>query len=138
MKRRENKAVEETYTEFKAKWRAGERERELALHLLFLAWMHWADPPFVTNLNADEEAISLWFEVFAFFGAEASSDAEFLYVAAIMATITPCELGGESHWGPRIELLKSRSRQLRPAGFGPEAFAARGDYGNYFAHQSRQ
>lgn len=138
MKRRENKAVEETYTEFKAKWRAGERERELALHLLFLAWMHWADPPFVTGMSEDEEAIPLWFEIFAFFGAEASSDAEFLYVAAIMATITPEELGGENLWVPRIQRLNTRSRELRPAGFRPEAFEARGDYGDYFAHQSRQ
>jgi hypothetical protein len=58
--------VETTYTELKSRWRAGERDRELALHLLYLAWMHWADPPFVTGMNDDEDAIPLWFEIFEF------------------------------------------------------------------------
>jgi len=124
--------VEATYSELKARWRAGERDRELALHLLYFAWMHWADPLFVTGMNDDNDAIPLWFKVFEFFGAEASADAEFLYVTAIMATITP-EL-----WAPRIERLNARSRRLRPEGFGPEVFEGRGDYGYYFAHQSRQ
>jgi hypothetical protein len=130
--------MEATYTELKARWRAGGRDRELALHLLYLAWMQWADPPFDTGMTGDDDAISIWFEIFEFFGAEAASDAEFLYVTAIMATITPEELGGEAIWGPRVERLESRVNELRPEGFGPETFEGRGDYGDYFAHQSRQ
>jgi hypothetical protein len=131
-------AVEATYTELKTRWRAGERDRELALQLLYFAWMHWADPPFVTGMNNDEDAIPLWFEVFEFFGAEEASDAEFLHVTAIMGIITPDELGGEELWVPRIERLQARSRQLRPEGFAPEVFEGRGDYGDYFAHQARE
>jgi hypothetical protein len=106
---------------------------------MYAAWMHWADPPFVTGLNEEEQenAISLWLEIFEFFGAEASPDAEFLYVAAIMAYITPEEIGGTEEWGPRVERMNLRAASLNPAGFSPKMFEGRGDYGEYFAHQSR-
>lgn len=130
--------MQDSYAELKARWRAGDRDRELGLQLLYLAWMHWADPSFVTGLQGDDEAIPLWFEIFDHFGGDASPDAEFLHVTAIMATITPEELGGEELWKPRIERLRSRSKKLRPPGFPPEAFEGRGAYGDYFAHQARQ
>lgn len=130
--------MEQSYVELKARWLSGERDRELGLRLMYFAWMHWADPLFVTNMQEDDDAIELWFEVFDVFGGEAASDAEFLYVAAIMATITPEELGGEALWGPRVERLQSRSMELRPEGFRPEDFEGRGVYGDYFAHQSRR
>ena len=45
--------MEETYLGLKERWLAGERDRELALQLMYLAWMHWADPSFVTGLEYD-------------------------------------------------------------------------------------
>ena len=130
--------MEQSYVEMKARWLSGERDRELGLRLMYFAWMHWADPPCVTSMQEDDDAIPLWFEIFSVFGGEAGSDAEFLYVTSIMATITPEELGGEALWGPRLKLLQSRLKELRPEGFGPEVFEGRGDYGDYFAHQSRR
>jgi hypothetical protein len=130
--------MEKTYTELKAKWSAGERGRELCLQLMYFCWMHWADPPYVTGLSADDQAIPLWLEIYQLFGREASSDAEFLCVSVIMAEITPQELGGEGVWGPRVQALNANLSKLCPDGFAVENFAGRGSYGDYFAHQLRQ
>jgi hypothetical protein len=67
-----------------------------------------------------------------------SSPSQFLCVTATMATITPEGLGGEPLWRPRVAHLQSRPKELRREGFEPEVFEGRGDYGDYFAHQSRQ
>lgn len=130
--------MEEGYRTFKANWDAGERERESALHLLFLAWMHWADPPFVTGLSDDPEAILLWHKVFEHFGGQEASDAEFLYVAAIMAKTTPWALGDEAAWMARAKRMEARSLRLHPQGFTPKTFEGREDYGAYFAHQAQR
>jgi hypothetical protein len=101
--------------------------------------MHWADPWFVTGMSDDPEASDLWLAIFRQFGGEASSDAEFLYVAAIMLEVAPWALAGdEIEWGAAAHRMRACSLDLRPNGFLPEAFDERSDYGRYFAHQSRQ
>lgn len=129
--------VEEAYRQLRASWDAGDRDREHALHLLFLAWMHWADPPWVTGMAEDPREVELWHEIFAHFGGEGSSDAEFLHVAGLMALLFPYVLGDEEAWEAAAERVKVRSLQLRPEGFPPELFEGRGGYGRYFAHQAR-
>lgn len=129
--------LEPDYRRLKDLWETGRRDREDALHLLFLAWMHWADPPFVTGLEDDPDADDLWRTVFDHFGGEASTDAEFLHVAALMAGLFPWALGDEDEWTVRANRLATRSRALRPEGFSPEVFRGRGEYGCYFAHQHR-
>ena len=47
--------MEELYHDLKAQWLSGERSREVGLRLMFYAWMHWADPPFVTGLTDDPD-----------------------------------------------------------------------------------
>jgi hypothetical protein len=129
--------VEEAYRQLRDGWEAGDRDREHALHLLFLTWMHWADPSFVTGMSEDPRDTELWHEVFSYFGGEDSSDAEFLHVAGLMAALFPCELGDEQAWEAAADRMKVRSLQLRPEGFSPELFEGRGDFGDYFAHQAR-
>lgn len=129
--------MEETYRQLRTGWEAGDRDRERALHLLFLAWMHWADPPFVTGMSEDPRDTELWHEIFAHFGGENSSDAEFLHVAGLMARLFPWALGDEQAWEAAAERLRDRSLLLRPEGFSPELFEGRGDFGRYFAHQAR-
>lgn len=126
---------EAEYRRLKAGWHVGSREREDALHLLYLAWMHWADPPFVTGMEEDPEAIKLWLAISSYFGGENSEDAEFLHVAGLMAGITPEELG--DGWTSRADRMTARSLQLKPDDFPPEIFEGRGLYGEYFAHQAR-
>lgn len=57
--------------------------------------LHWADPPFVTGMKDDPEADELWRTIHGYFGGEESTDAEFLYVAGLMAGIFPWGLGDE-------------------------------------------
>ena len=128
--------MEEVYQKLRSGWAGGDRDRERALHLLFLSWWHWAEPEFLTGLSDDPSAVALWHEVFDHFGGEASSDAEFLFVAGIMATVTPWGLGDEVHWAAAANRLSASARQLRPSGFSPSDFEGRSDYGEYFAHQS--
>jgi hypothetical protein len=129
--------MEEDYTQLRDRWDVGDRDREHALRLLFLAWMHWADPPFVTGMSEDPRAEELWHEIFLHFGGEDSCDAEFLHVAGLMAGIFPWVLGDKQAWDAAAERMKMRSLQLRPEGFPPEFFEGRGDFGDYFAHQAR-
>lgn len=129
--------LEPDYQRLKAAWELGYRDREEALHLLFLAWMHWADPPFVTGMEDDPDAENLWRTIFDYFDGEKSTDAEFLHVAGLMAGIFPWGLGDEVEWASRAQLMKARSLDLVPAGFSPEFFEGRSDYGTYFAHQAR-
>ena len=129
--------MEDDYNRFRNGWIAGDRDRERALQLLFLAWMHLADPPFVTGMSDDPKAGKLWHEIFEHFGGEASSDSEFLHVAGLMAWLFPWELGDLSEWEGIAQRMGVRSGQLRPESFPPWFFDGRGDYGDYFAGQAR-
>ena len=129
--------MEDAYIQLREEWFAGNRDRERALQLLFLSWMHWADPPFVTGMSDDPHAVELWHEVSLHFGGEASSDAEFLHVSGMMAHIFPWALGDEQTWEAKANRMKARSLELSPQGFPPSMFDGRGEYGNYFAHQAR-
>lgn len=133
----ETLGMDEDYRSFLACWNAGELERDKALQLLFLAWMHWADPPFVTGMDEDPDAQQLWHDIFAHFGGEESTDAEFLHVSSIMAGIFPWALGDENAWEAAAERMRQRAIECRPEGFPPELFEGRGDYGEYFAHHAR-
>ena len=128
--------MDEEYKKLRAGWIVGERGREGALRLLFLSWMHWADPPGVTGMDDDPEAANLWHAIFAHFDGEASSDPEFLYIASIMAVVAGWGLGDEDEWSAAAERLRTRLLQIRPEGFTPDAFKGRGEYGRYFAHQA--
>lgn len=131
--------MQDVYARLKAAWEAGERDREHALQLLFLSWMHWADPPHLTGLLGDpDDARSLWRAIFDHFRGEAATDPEFLYVAGLMAGLFPWELGEHELWEGRAERMSSRAGELKPYGFMPDAFEGRGDYGEYFAHQARR
>lgn len=129
--------LEPDYRRLRDAWESGHRDREDALHLLFLAWMHWADPPFVTGMEDDPDADDLWRAIFGYFDGEKSQDAEFLHVAGLMAGLFPWGLGDEVEWASRAMRMEARSLVLRPEGFSPEYFEGRSDYGDYFAHKAR-
>ena len=129
--------MESEYRELKARWLAGERDRELGLHLMFFAWMHWADPPFVTGLTGDRGAEALWRDVFAYAGGESSMDVEFLFVAGLMAKLFPYAIGDEDEWSQRGSRMKERALESKSTTLRLSTFENRGEYGKYFAHQLR-
>ena len=129
--------MEECYLNLCDSWKRGDRDRERALQLLFLSWMHWADPPFVTGMSNDPHANELWHEIFDFFGGEKSSDQEFLHVAGMMLDLFPEVHGDSTRWEAVAKRLKARSLELQPDGFSAELFEGRSHYGEYFAHQAR-
>ena len=123
------------YTELKEAWLGGERGRELSLDLMFHAWMHWADPPFVTGLEDDPDTLRIWREIFERFGGVGSTDSEFLFVARVMSTITPWALGEEAEWRRIASELDRKLRMSASSGLSPKTFEGRGEYGKYFSHQ---
>ena len=129
--------LEPHYARLKGAWLKGNRDREAALNLMFHAWMHWADPSFVTGLNDDPDALRIWHEIYDHFGGTEASDDEFLFVAQIMATVTPWALGDESVWSHKAAALSQRLKALRSSMLEPTIFEGRGEYGRYFAHQIR-
>jgi len=123
------------YTKLKEAWLRGERGRESSLDLMFHAWMHWADPPFVTGLEDDPDALRIWREIFERFGGVGSTDPEFLFVARVMSIITPWALGEEAEWRRNASELDRKLRMSASSGLSPRTFEGRGEYGKYFSHQ---
>lgn len=120
-----------------AEWRGGNRDRELRLHLLFLAWYCNLEPPSVTGFGAWLEA-SQWLpqiceDVYATLADGIEDDPECLYVVGLMAGIAPWCLGrDEELWRSRSDEFQRRCRALRPHGLDAAIFAGRGAYGEYF------
>lgn len=122
------------YVRLKQAWLRGERDRESLLDLMFHAWMHWADPPFVTGLEGDPDALRIWHEIYEQFGGTRSSDVEFLYVAKVMAEISPWALGDEAEWSRNSAALEQRLRTSDVSRLSSSTFEGRGEYGKYFSH----
>lgn len=95
-----------------AEWRAGIRDRELGLHLMFLAWYLLCEPPHLTGF--DERAVApsklpkVFGEVHYHFMATIGGDAEMLYSVGLMAHLFPYLLGDEAEF----EALAERYRAL--------------------------
>lgn len=131
------------YDVFRNQWESGERDRELALHLMFLAWYLYLEPAHLTGRDEARIPDGGLAEVFQAAhdwllprGAE-TDDVEALYVAGLAARLCPWALGEPSLWEARSEAYRARYRQLAPDGVSPAVFAGRGAYGEYFAGQAR-
>jgi hypothetical protein len=123
-------------------WLAGNRDRELRLHVLFLSWYCIVEPPWLTGLDESDCPSSALPELFAAvyetFADTIMNDAECLFAVGVMALIAPWSLGGESAlWEARSREFKERYRSLLPGGLSPSHFEGRGAYGHYFAEQAR-
>lgn len=122
-------------------WRAGSSDRELRLHLLFLAWYCNIEPPHLTGLDtatiASCKLESIFQDVYATFAEEILNDAEALYVVGLMALLSPWLLGEDvPTWEARSKKFQTRYRELLPDGISPDSFEGRGAYGDYFAGQA--
>ena len=122
-------------------WRSGNSDRELRLHLIFLAWYCNLEPSHLTGLDrttiAGSELDGIFQDVYATFADEIVDDAETLYVVGLMAHLSPWLLGEDvPTWEARSKKFRKRYRELLPDGISPDRFAGRGAYGDYFAGQA--
>ena len=122
-------------------WRSENRDRELRLHLLFLAWYCNIEPSHLTGLNktniATTELPDIFQNVYATFADGIADDAEALYVVGLMALVSPWLLGEDvPTWEARSKEFKVLYRNLLPEGIDPDRFEGRGAYGDYFAGQA--
>lgn len=124
----------------KRAWRSGDRDRELALHLLFLAWYCNLEPAHLTGYTESsfpsDELAGLFNEAYRELEPHIHDDAECLYVVGLIATLTPFLLGDdEATWQSRSARFEKRYRALCPSGLPVAHFDGRGAYGDYFARQ---
>jgi hypothetical protein len=120
-----------------ARRRAGARDRETTLRLLFLAWYLDEEPPFLTGAEAGHETRFVFCDLVDAVVESDTDDAESLYAVGQLVSLSPWHLADEQ---AAVELGRSclaRAAALRPDGFRPEHFDGRGEYGRYFAHMIR-
>lgn len=122
-------------------WRAGNSDREIRLHLLFLTWYCNIEPSELTGLNtttiASSELPGVFQDVYATFADGILDDAEALYVVGLMAHLSPWLLGEDvPTWEARSKEFQIRYRKLLPEGISRDLFKGRGAYGDYFAGQA--
>ncbi len=136
------------YERLKQYWDAGNHEREVALHLLFLAWYGLCEPAHITGFETHDmrsDGLPAWYDqlqdtfnqVHKAIEFQIDDDPEMLYVVGLMAHLFPYLLGDEREWTDRSERYRQRYRTLLPTGISPSVFEHRGAYGDYFAHQAR-
>ncbi|MEA9579502.1 hypothetical protein VC218_11450 [Xanthomonas nasturtii] len=124
----------EAFAMLQERWEFGDRDRETALRLLFLAWYSCSEPTCLTGLPDDQRTSTIFVDTFAALGGEQSSDAEVCFAVGPMAELFPRCIGDEAHWLALGNKLSSRAHELSPQGFPPSFFKGRGSYGEYFAH----
>lgn len=121
-------------------WRSGERDRELGLHLMFLAWYGLVEPEQYTGFaEAEEEKRKLrltFNEVHAYFEPQIEQDAEMLYTVGLAADMFWYMFDDAAVWEERGERYCRLYRALLPDGIDPEIFRGRGAYGEYYAGQA--
>lgn len=121
-------------------WRRGDRDRELALHLMFLSWYLLAEPPHLTGLDErrvpSSELAPVFNEVHDYMAPAERDDVELLYVVGLMADLFPWMLGDKDAWEQRSREYREMYRRLEPNGLAPSVFDGRGAYGEYFAGQA--
>src|SRR5262249_20685397 len=109
-----------------AEWRAGVRNRELGLHLMFLAWYLLCEPPFLTGLDkgdVESSGLSAVFrEVHEHFLPTISDDPEMLYAVGLMAQLFPYVLGDEEKFEALSREYLELFKTLAPRGLPSNVF----------------
>ena len=130
----------EAYKILKECWLNGDRNRELGLHLTFLAWYGLVEPGHLTGfVESDElrrELNQLLTEVHTYFEPQIYQDAEMLYVVGLAAHMFWFMFDDASAWKKRASEYRQRYHALAPNGIDPAMFQNRGAYGAYYAGQA--
>jgi hypothetical protein len=127
------------YTILKAEWDNGKRDRELGLHLMFIAWYGIIEPSHITGFteapSEKHELNDVLFDVHEFLKDKIDSDAEILFAFGLMARMFWYMLEHDKYWEQIGNDYQKRYRQLLPEGLDRAVFAGRGAYGEYYAGQ---
>jgi hypothetical protein len=121
-------------------WQQGNRDRELGLHLMFLAWYINLEPEHLTGRDRarlpDNDLLGSFDAVYSYFAPYIDRDAEMLYVVGLMANLASWCLGNMDAWEHRSRQFRIAYRRLAPEGIPPATFSGRGYFGEYFAGQA--
>lgn len=133
--------LNEAYKILKNQWKDGERDREVGLHLMFLAWYGTVEPRHLTGFaETTEEKTELnetFNEVHDYFEPQILQDAEMLYVFGLVANMFWYMFENSSEWEKRAVEYQKRYRELMPDGIDPKIFQGRGAYGEYYLWQAK-
>jgi hypothetical protein len=128
------------YKILKEQWQNGERDREIGLHLMFLAWYGMIEPEHLTGFseseNLTQELNKIFSEIHDHFESQIHQDAEMLYVFGLAAHMFWYMFDETGIWEKRSQKYQIRYRELMPDGINPEIFLNRGAYGEYYAGQA--
>jgi hypothetical protein len=128
------------YEILKEQWNSGDRDRELGLHLMFLAWYGLIEPGHLTGFFENKELTSelnqMLSEVHDYFEPQIYDDAEMLYVFGLAANMFWYMFDNASEWEKRSIEYQKRYRALMPNGIDPGIFQNRGAYGEYYSGQA--
>jgi hypothetical protein len=129
------------YDILKDHWCRGVRDRELALHLFFLAWYGLVEPSHLTGFSEHPDfsdgLSQMLSDVHGYLEPQLADDAEVLYVVGLAAHLFWFMFGDSHVWEQRAIDYRRRYRTLAPNGIDPAVFHNRGAYGDYYAHQAR-
>lgn len=129
------------YEILKNLWDDGIRDRELALHLFFLAWYGLVEPfdftGFSRQPDRSEELNETLSQVHSYLEPQLGDDAEILYVVGLAAHLFWFMFRDSAVWKQRGINYRQRYRSLAPSGIDPNVFQDRGAYGDYYARQTQ-
>ena len=131
----------DAYAILREQWQNGNRDREIGLHLMFLAWYGLIEPRHLTGFSESEELTQelnhTMKEVHEYFEPWIYRDAEMLYVFGLAAHMFWFMFEDAAVWEKRSLEYQQRYRALAPNGIDPEIFNNRGAYGEYYSGQSK-
>jgi hypothetical protein len=136
----------DAYEILKKQWDDGDRDRDLGLHLMFLAWYGTFEPEHITGFSNSweermQEMLPVFAAVHAYFEPEIHKDAEMLFVVGLIADMywfmLDKDVSVAKVWEERGKNYRKQYRALAPNGIDPSIFLNRGAYGDYFAGQAK-
>ena len=124
------------YAILKKQWEAGDRDRELGLHLLFISWYGMIEPKHITGFDESIEVFheleQMFEKVHSYFEPKIHQDAEMLWVVGLVTHMQWFMFTDREKWETISKEYRKLYRALEPDGIDPAIFKGRGAYGDYF------
>ena len=131
----------EAYKILRSEWDKGSRDREVGLHLMFIAWYGIIEPSHITGFSRSDEELhelnQILFDVHEYFNDKVKDDAEMLYAFGLMASMEYHMLEHADYWEKIGIEYQPLYRALAPNGLDPSIFKDRGAYGEYYKGQAK-